>query len=115
MTSCATVPTTISDSAVEILNQIASSVAANASPTQSAAKSPSVRHMHELLNCHSGIGPGHDSATGFPVRSHHLSGLLDGQRLRVNSLTTYTYTIEDCLENVKPDSLPIQDEPEGRI
>ena len=36
MTSWATVPTTISDSAVEILNQIASSVAARAKPTQSA-------------------------------------------------------------------------------
>jgi hypothetical protein len=25
----------------------------------------------------SGIAPGHNSATGFPVRSYHLSGLLD--------------------------------------
>jgi hypothetical protein len=32
MISCATVPTTISDSAVEILNQIASSVAMSAKP-----------------------------------------------------------------------------------
>ena len=38
MTSWATVPTTISESAVEILNQIASSVAASASPTHSADK-----------------------------------------------------------------------------
>ena len=33
-TSCATVPTTISDKAVEILNQIARSVAISANPTQ---------------------------------------------------------------------------------
>jgi hypothetical protein len=25
---------------------------------------------------YSGIAPGYDSATGFPVRSHHLSGLV---------------------------------------
>ena len=36
-TNCATVPTTISVSAVEILNQIASSVAASANPTHNAA------------------------------------------------------------------------------
>jgi hypothetical protein len=38
MTNWATVPTTISESAVEILNQIANSVAANARPTQSAQR-----------------------------------------------------------------------------
>ena len=38
MTSWATVPTTISESAVETLNQIASSVAASARPTHSADK-----------------------------------------------------------------------------
>ncbi len=38
MTSWATVPTTISESAVEILNQIASSVAASARPTHRADK-----------------------------------------------------------------------------
>jgi hypothetical protein len=38
MTSCATVPTTISESAVEILNQIDSSVAINASMSHSAAE-----------------------------------------------------------------------------
>ena len=36
MTSCATVPTTISESAEETLNQMASSVATKAKPTQSA-------------------------------------------------------------------------------
>ena len=38
MTSWATVPTTISESAVDILNQIASSVAASAKPTHRADK-----------------------------------------------------------------------------
>jgi hypothetical protein len=38
MISCATVPTTISESAVDTLNQIASSVAINASPTHNAAR-----------------------------------------------------------------------------
>ena len=38
MTNWATVPTTISESAVEILNQIANSVAAKAKPTQSAQR-----------------------------------------------------------------------------
>ena len=38
MMSCATVPTTISDSAVEILNQIESSVAINARISHSAAE-----------------------------------------------------------------------------
>src|SRR5271166_4436019 len=28
-------------------------------------------------HCRSGVRPGHDSATGFPARSHHLSGLLE--------------------------------------
>jgi len=37
ITNCATVPNTISDRAVEILNQIASKVATRASPTQSDA------------------------------------------------------------------------------
>jgi hypothetical protein len=40
-------------------------------------KSSSVRHEHELLICRSGNRPGHNSATGFPVRSHQLSGLLE--------------------------------------
>ena len=30
----------------------------------------------------SGIAPGHNSATGFPVRSHHLSGLLEGTAVK---------------------------------
>ena len=30
----------------------------------------------------SGYWPGHDSATGFPVRSHHLSGLLEGTAVK---------------------------------
>jgi hypothetical protein len=38
MTTWATVPTTISENAVEILNQIAKSVASNANPTQSAKR-----------------------------------------------------------------------------
>jgi hypothetical protein len=38
MTSCATVPTTISESAVEIRNQIASSVAMSARPTHNDAR-----------------------------------------------------------------------------
>ncbi len=38
MMSCATVPTTISESAVEILNQIDSNVAINARISQSAAE-----------------------------------------------------------------------------
>jgi hypothetical protein len=43
----------------------------------------------ELDKLFSGIVPGYDSATGFPVRSHHLSGRnKEGQRLRVNSFTT---------------------------
>jgi hypothetical protein len=37
MINCATVPTTISDKAVEILNQIASSVAMSANPTHKEA------------------------------------------------------------------------------
>ena len=32
-------------------------------------------NSNSLVN--SGIAPGHNSATGFPVRSYHLSGLLD--------------------------------------
>ena len=36
--SCATVPTTISESAVETLNQMASSVATSASPVHRAAR-----------------------------------------------------------------------------
>jgi hypothetical protein len=39
ISSCATVPTTISDSAVAIRNRIEISVAASASPSQSAARS----------------------------------------------------------------------------
>ena len=31
---------------------------------------------------------------GIPVRSHHLSGLSEGQRLRVNSVTTTNTSIE---------------------
>jgi len=42
MTSCATVPTTISLSAVETLNQIASRVATSARPTQIAATNHTV-------------------------------------------------------------------------
>src|ERR1043166_9727258 len=38
MTSCAIVPTTISDSAVDILNQIESRLATNARPSHKAAK-----------------------------------------------------------------------------
>ena len=52
-------------------------------------------HQNELHSCHSGNWPGHDAATGFPVRSHHLSGRLDGQRLRVNSFTTIIHTLHD--------------------
>ena len=29
------------------------------------------------IHLYSGKTPGHNSATGFPVRSHHLSGLLE--------------------------------------
>jgi hypothetical protein len=31
---------------------------------------------------YSGIAPGYDSATGFPVRSHHLSGLSEGTAVK---------------------------------
>jgi hypothetical protein len=35
-----------------------------------------------LLKLDSGIAPGHDSPTGFPVRSHHLSGLMGGTAVK---------------------------------
>jgi hypothetical protein len=75
MINCATVPTTISDKAVEILNQIARTVAMGANPTQTEASAQTF--------CMSVLAPvlvldscrGHDSATRFLVRSHHLSRL----------------------------------------
>jgi hypothetical protein len=75
MTSCATVPTTISESAVETLNQIASSIATNANPTHKAERAHAFVMEPSVLNCVQGSLPGQDSATGFPVRSHHLSSL----------------------------------------
>jgi hypothetical protein len=44
---------------------------------------------------YSGIAPGYDSATGFPVRSHHLSGLwggtaVKGELLHHNQQINYT-------------------------
>jgi hypothetical protein len=46
----------------------------------------------------SGIGPGYDSATGFPVRSHHLSSLSGGTavkgELRHHNQHSNTYHVE---------------------
>src|SRR5580704_3239697 len=72
ITSCATVPTTISLSAVEILNQIAASVAIRASPTHTEAK-PHIFSMKHHLYSSADRCRYHDSATNNPlVRSHQL-------------------------------------------
>jgi hypothetical protein len=95
MTNCATVPTTISESAVEILNQIASRVAASARPTQSADRAQVL-----VIKVNSKIldqGLGRDM---IPQQGT-LSGVIicpaywDGQRLRVNSVTTIKLTVID--------------------
>jgi len=65
MTSWATVQTTVSESAVEIRNQIASRVPASATPNQR-ADSAHVFQMNEAPDCRSGKLPGHDPATGEP-------------------------------------------------
>jgi hypothetical protein len=46
----------------------------------------------------SGIAPGHDSPTGFPVRSHHLSGQLGGTAVKGELLhhnLQFYYTMND--------------------
>jgi len=54
-----------------------------------------------LLKIDSGIAPGHDSATGTPVRSHHLSGLWEGtavkgELLHHNQQLNYTPEEKTC-------------------
>jgi hypothetical protein len=89
MTSCATVPTTISDSAVETLNQIGSSVATNANPTRKAERAHAFVMEPGSFNYVQGSMPGQETP-----RQGSLSGVIicpaywKGQRLKVNSLTS---------------------------
>ena len=72
ISSWATVPTTISVSAVEILNQMAMSVAIRARPTHTAA-STHIFSMKGHLTSSADRFRRHDSATKNPlVRSHQL-------------------------------------------
>src|SRR5271163_5136039 len=71
-------------------SQMASSVAINARPTHKAERTHVFAMDLSSKVLGQGSRRGHDSATGFPVRSHHLSGLSEGQRLRVNSFTVLT-------------------------
>jgi hypothetical protein len=95
MTNCATVPTTISESAVEILNQIASRVAASARPTQSADRAQVL-----VIKVNSKILDQGLDRDMIPQQGT-LSGVIicpaywDGQRLRVNSVTTIKLTVID--------------------
>ncbi len=57
MTSWATVPTTISESAVETLNQIAISVATNANPTHNAERAHAFVMEPSSFNCVQGSLP----------------------------------------------------------
>src|SRR5487761_1481778 len=56
------------------------------------------------IRIYSGIAPGHNSATGFPVRSHHLSGLLEGTAVKgeLPHLTNlFFYSIADAMSTRK--------------
>jgi len=56
------------------------------------------------IRLYSGKPPGHNSATGFPVRSHHLSGLLEGTAVKgeLRHLTNpYFYSIQDAVSTAE--------------
>ena len=71
MINWAAVPTIISDNAVDMRNQIAISVATSARPTHNAERTHAFI-MDSSSRLSQGTRRGNDSATGFPVRSHHL-------------------------------------------
>jgi hypothetical protein len=71
MISWATVPTTISERAVEILNQMASSVARSANPTQTAARNQTFSTLALLSG---------------PIRERAVPPGLGGTQLRVLAL-----------------------------
>jgi hypothetical protein len=52
------------------------------------AATPALGWQLDFLTVLGKYKPGHDSATGFPVRSHHLSGLLERTAVRANSIAT---------------------------
>ena len=69
--------------AVEALKPIAGRSTMNANPTHEKAEDSHAFAMEpSSFSFVQGSLPGHDSTTGFPVRSHHLSGLLDGTAVK---------------------------------
>jgi hypothetical protein len=68
--------------AVEALKPIVGRFTMNANPTHKAEKAHAFAMEPSSFSCVQGSLPGHDSNTGFPVRSHHLSGLLDGTAVK---------------------------------
>jgi predicted thioesterase len=76
-----TVTTTILEIAVDTLNLIASN-ATSANPTHKAERAHAFAMEPSSFSCVQGSLPGQDSTTGFPVRSHHLSGLLVGTAVK---------------------------------
>jgi len=72
----------VSARAVEALKPIACNSTMNANPTHKAEKAHAFAMEPSSFSFVQGSLPEHDSTTGFPVRSHHLSGLLPPQRLK---------------------------------
>jgi hypothetical protein len=61
--------------AVEALKPITGHFTMNGNPTHKAEKAHACAMEPSSFSFVQGSLPGHDSNTGFPVRSHHLSGL----------------------------------------
>jgi len=73
--------------------QHCSSLTCDSSQHPERTKSPSVHHENQLQIGLQGTWPGHNPATGFPVRSYHLSGLSEwtavkGELLHHNQRTS---------------------------
>jgi len=77
MVSLAAMPLAVSGNEIEALKVIAINLAMNADPADKAGRDHASMDPYSFTLVQGSL-QGHDSATGFPVRSHHLPSLSEG-------------------------------------